>query len=243
MSSLSMPRALDLFAGTHSFTKQAQELGWDVISVDLSPKYSPTHVANILDWDFKQYPRGYFQFLWCSPPCTLLSIAPAHLFTALQRQERAEASLEVVEKMIEILNWYQAPWYCIENPKSSALWRHLQGFETVTVSYCMYSDWGYKKDTKLATNVPFEPKLCRGQCGWVREILDEQTGKKHRWHQSVAKQGVSQHTRGTTVQQTRHTRDELYRVPPKLIQDILEAVGQVESGEGGVQGTPRGPVA
>ena len=122
------PRALDIFAGTHSSTRMAQQLGWEVISLDLSPKYSPTHVANILDWGVKQYPPGYFDFIWCSPPCTLLSIAPAHLFTAQQREERAEASLEVVEKLIEVLNYYNPRWYCIENPKSSALWRRLRGF-------------------------------------------------------------------------------------------------------------------
>lgn len=34
------------------------------------------------------------------------------------------------------------------------------------VDYCMYSDFGYKKRTRIWTNLEgFEPKLCNGNCG------------------------------------------------------------------------------
>jgi len=216
-------RALDLFAGTHSFTRVAQQAGYEVTSVDISPKHSPTIVANVLDWDYKQYPRGHWDFIWCSPPCTLLSIAPAHLFTAEQREERAGASLAVLEKMVEILDWFNPRWYVIENPNSSALWRQpiMQGLPTVVVSYCMYG-FPYRKNTKLATNIGLEPKRCRGDCGFVRQVRDGQ-GKIRFHHLEVAKQGVSAHCRGLGVQSNTHKQDELYRVPEQLVRDILEA--------------------
>ena len=97
-----MPRALDLFAGTHSFTRVAQQLGWECLSLDISDKHSPTICCDVLEWDYKQFPRGHFDFIWCSPPCQMLSIAPAHLYTAEQREERAQATIEVVKKMLEI---------------------------------------------------------------------------------------------------------------------------------------------
>ena len=43
-----MPRALDHFAGTHSFTRVAQELGYEVISLDSDPKSKATITADIL---------------------------------------------------------------------------------------------------------------------------------------------------------------------------------------------------
>ena len=63
---------------------------------------------------------------------------------------------------------------------------------------------------------------------------------KHNKHESVAKQGVSAHCRGTGVQSTTHKRDELYRVPEKLRKGILEAERDDEEDEvlGSVQDTP-----
>ena len=90
------------------------------------------------------------------------------------------------------------------------------------LSYCMYG-MPYRKNTILATNAPFEPKLCCGNCGFVREVVSENR-KKRKHHLEVAKQGVSQHCRGFGVQQTTHTRGQLYRVPAGLIKDVLESV-------------------
>ena len=72
-----MPRALDLFAGTHSFTKVAQDLGYEVISLDCDPKSGATITADILEFDYKIWPPGHFDFIWASPPCTTFSIACA----------------------------------------------------------------------------------------------------------------------------------------------------------------------
>ena len=63
-----MPKLLELF---NAF----ERIGWDVTSVDMVAKFNPTHLANILEFDYKQYPPGHFDFLWASPPCTEFSIA------------------------------------------------------------------------------------------------------------------------------------------------------------------------
>ena len=68
-------RVLVLFCGTGSVDRAFERLGWQVISVDILAKFQPSHVANILDWDYQQYPGDYFDFCWGSPGCKHFSIA------------------------------------------------------------------------------------------------------------------------------------------------------------------------
>ena len=148
-------------------------------------------------------------------------------FTAEQREERAEASIEVVKKMLEILEWFEPRWWCIENPGSSALWRQpiMQDLPTVMVSYCMYG-FKYRKNTRLATTVKFDAKKCDGNCGNIREFTVN--GKTVRRHLEVAKQGVDAFCKrnGLDVQTNDHKQDDLYRVPERLIRYILAQTEQ-----------------
>ncbi len=58
-----MIKVLELFCGTKSIGKCCDELGWESISVDLEPKFNPTHLCNIMDFDYKQYPKDYFDLI------------------------------------------------------------------------------------------------------------------------------------------------------------------------------------
>ena len=220
-------RALDLFAGTHSFSKQAQELGWSCVSLDCDPKSGATITADILEFDYTIWPPGHFDFIWASPPCTTFSIACAHLFSAEERDRRAAGGCEVARRTKLIVEYLKPKFYAIENPLSSKLWSMgiFDDCPKKKLSYCMYG-FPYRKNTILATNTLFEPKLCCGNCGFVREVVDE-NGKTHRLHLECAKQGYSASAQRYGLQAGRHTREQLYRVPEKLIQDLLESVGSV----------------
>ena len=61
---------LDMFSGTHSVGKVAHDLGYDVVSLDLA---DATICCDVLEWDYTQYPVGYFDVVWASPPCETFS--------------------------------------------------------------------------------------------------------------------------------------------------------------------------
>ena len=65
-------KLLELFSGTRSVGTVAKSFGWTVVSLDLK---NADINCNIMDWDYKQYPVGYFDFIWASPPCIEYSIA------------------------------------------------------------------------------------------------------------------------------------------------------------------------
>ena len=61
-----MIHVLELFSGTGSVGKVCKQLGWDVISLDIDNRANI--VCDILDWDYKIYPKDYFGMIWASPP-------------------------------------------------------------------------------------------------------------------------------------------------------------------------------
>ena len=67
-------RCLDLFSGTHSFSTVAKALGYECVTLDISAKHNPDIVCDILEFDYKIWPIGYFDFIWASPPCNTFSI-------------------------------------------------------------------------------------------------------------------------------------------------------------------------
>jgi hypothetical protein len=224
-------RILELFSGTGSVGKVAREMGHQVVSLDISNKYKPDICADILDIDYKAlWPKGSVDLIWASPPCQLYSIAPAHIFSEEARRARAQEGNAVTRRTREIIDWLEPSYFVVENPNSSLIWKQgiFDDYPDKKVSYCKYG-YKYRKLTRLKTNVDFEAKICRWDCGAVRQIRDAQ-GKLHFHHLEVAKQGVSAHCRGMGVQDTTHKRDELWTIPEQLVRDILEAASTQNAG-------------
>ena len=65
-------KLLELFSGTRSIGTVAKKRGYDVVSLDLK---NADINCDILQWNYKEYPTGYFDFIWSSPPCTEYSRA------------------------------------------------------------------------------------------------------------------------------------------------------------------------
>ena len=145
------------------------------------------------------------------------------MFTEDERNQRFERGKAVAQRALEVIEYLKPKHVCIENPLSSAIWKQgiFDHIPKQRVSYCHYG-FEYRKNTLLATNVDFDAKFCRYNCEFVRIIIDAK-GKTHRHHAEIAQHGPSGQVRHLGIQTASYSQDDLYRVPPKLIKDILAA--------------------
>jgi len=205
-------RVLDLFSGTGSVSKVCKELGWEVISVDISDKFHvPTFKIDILDFDFKQYPVGYFDIIWSSPPCRtfsgLMNIhKPKHPEGWLEKLMETEG-LPPLRKTQEIIEYLKPRYYFIENPSQSRM-KHYLDLPSYVVSYCQYG-FLYQKNTRIWTNKSFKGKVCtKKSCKYYGKHLE--------------KIGL---TRAGTSKKIRQIKRK-YQIPPLLIKELFRTTGK-----------------
>jgi site-specific DNA-cytosine methylase len=211
-------KLLELFSGTQSVGKVAKELGYSVVSVDINDyhgRFIPTHKTDIMDFNYQQYEHDEFDVIWASPPCLFYSTlqycwygrekkGPDGMYTysrELHNQDMITAD-GWVNKALEMINYFEPSKWIIENPKTGLLKTRdfMKDLPFVDVDYCRYTDWGYRKQTRLWTNVPIIGKTCNKNCGNMKAV-----GKGHK----------------IDMAKTVITTDR-YRVPPLLIREILE---------------------
>ena len=142
-----MVRVLTLFSGTHSVGKVCSEYGWEETSLDL---YQPADIEeDVLQWDWRTYPRGYFDIIWASPDCSQYSRAK----TTGGRRKLGHAD-KMVKKTLTIINDLQPRIWFIENPETGML--KTRDFmllrPRIVVDYCKYG-LPYRKRTAVWSNV------------------------------------------------------------------------------------------
>ena len=230
-------RLLELFSGTKSWGKIAEQMGWEVISLDLQDADINT---DIMEWDYKSFAEsGYFDIITASPPCRTFS----HLRKSwvgrklkehgnviithdILQKDIEEKGLPLLYRALDIIYYFEPKYWFIENPYTSRIKEYLSGVPFYTVDYCMYSNWGYRKRTNIFTNLTkFQPKLCNQNCGNMVTINDK-TIDFNNCGNSKQIQNVRRHIRsadggnsfigvlGTTLK-------ERYRIPPKLIEELF----------------------
>jgi hypothetical protein len=119
---------------------------------------------------------------------------------------------QLIDRLRQVLDYFQPKWYWIESPWLSRMRDYITDLPQVCVGYCQYSDRGYRNRTRLWNNIPLTPRTCDGSCA-------NMDGKRHR---------VNLINRGGYLH-------EKYRVPSRLIEELLGAVTSraVNSPEGG----------
>ena len=153
-----MVRVLEMFSGTRSVGKVCDKLGWESISVDMI--LPADHQCDIMDFDYKQYPKDYFDICWGSPPCTEYSRAKTRAIRDI------EGANKLVLKTIEIIDYFDCEYWFIENPQTGKLKDQpfMKDFKYVDGDYCMYG-LPYRKRTRFWTNKVCNLKLCDKKCG------------------------------------------------------------------------------
>lgn len=150
-------KVLELFAGSRSIGKVAENLNYKVFSSDINAFDNINYVVNILEFDYSKVPFKP-DIIWASPPCTGFSVAAlGHHWTGgknayIPKTDTAKLGIELAKKTIEIINFYNPKYYFIENPRG--LLRKMdfmQNFIRHTVTYCQYGD-NRMKPTDIWTN-------------------------------------------------------------------------------------------
>jgi len=222
-------RVLELFSGTGSVGKCCKELDWEVVSVDMI--FNATHKCDIMDFDYKQYPKDYFDIVWGSPPCTSYSRLQDSwlgrkrnnkIFTKQDIEDMMNESDKLVIKTLEIINYFNPSLWFMENPQTGKLKTReiVKDLPYYDVDYCMYSDWGYRKRTRIWTNKKdWNNKMCdgKGTCGNMIDTLHKRNlGNADRLKRAhkLSSDGGNKKCKGTT-------QYERYRVPEDLIYSLL----------------------
>tara|TARA_R110002020_G_scaffold91084_2_gene221459 strand:+ start:1302 stop:1958 length:657 start_codon:yes stop_codon:yes gene_type:complete len=215
-------KVLELFSGTHSIGKVCKEYNFNVISLDRdlsaecpfgSGYKSENHIqADIMTWDYTIYPKGHFDLITASPSCFYwsplrktnygkeLKAHPGKIFSEkLLLQDIEDYGIPMVDKVFEIMDYYQPKFWWIENPKLGSMKDYINDLiPYIDVDYCRYG-FDYKKPTRIWTNIKFKGLKCN-----------------HKKHLTTTTNG-----KGRGGGSNRLPR---YVIPPKLIEDIIEHI-------------------
>ena len=157
---------IDLCSGLGGFSRAFVDAGWEVITVDIEPKFKPKIVADLTAIDWQQFHATVLKgrtpdLLLASPPCERFSLTNgSHRFNGWPKPGIGKA-LAIVGAVLESIAILHPHFYVIENPKARLRW-----FIGTPRHSIRQSDYGFKtmKPTDLWTNV--ELGLIEGQRGY-----------------------------------------------------------------------------
>ena len=230
-------RLLELFSGTKSVGKVAEALGYEVVSLDLK---DADINCDILNWDYMVFEPRHFDVIWASPPCDTFSkmklsrIGRNGCTKDSIQSDIDNIGLPILRRTEQIIEYLQPNYYFIENPQSGKMKYYITDKPFYDVDYCKYANWGYRKRTRIWTNLQgFIPKLCKKDC-------NSMTGTRHKiniGHQDYVRDGDtiisldnrelrSKYKHHERIQEKRilSTLKQRYRIPPNLINELLQCV-------------------
>ena len=124
----------------------------------------------------------------------------------------SEQGVPILRRAEEIIDYFRPRRWFIENPDSGRMKDYVSPKRVThfVVDYCKYSDWGYRKRTRIWSNkLDFIPRQCNKDCGYV-------VGNRHIKQATGVSKGRSGEGQGGGS--NRLTR---YKIPPDLIRELL----------------------
>lgn len=123
-----MQTMVDLFSGLGGASEAFLKAGWAVHRYDNNPTFTskgenPIDYTNCIDlvkWDdyMFHWVGEYIEFVWASPPCYDFSnahSAPRGIAGREGRLEDYKPDMTLLEKTIEMIEWFEPKYWCIEN--------------------------------------------------------------------------------------------------------------------------------
>jgi len=206
-------KVLELFAGSRSFSKVAEQMGMETFTTDYKQFDKIDYVVDILEFDINKVPFKP-DIIWASPPCTTFSIASCSTHWTKDKKPKTENCLkgiQMVKKTLEIINFFKSKYWYIENPRG--LLRKMDFMDNVgirnTITYCQYD-----------LDIPIEDRRMKPTDIWTNN---------DKWiPKPMCKNGMSCHAsapRGSrTGTQGLKNNYERSKVPSLLCKEILESL-------------------
>lgn len=213
-------KLLELFAGSRSFGKNAQALGWGVFSVDWE-KYDGIDLAKDIEFLTPEDIPFIPDHIHLSPDCTTYSIAAisTHRNGTEPKSEYAIKCDKVNQNAIAIVKHFlalnPAMIFTIENPRG--MLRHMpwmQEFKRKTVWYCRYGDTRAKPTDIWTNSKNWKP---RPECHNYKYDKQGNIMNKHCHHES-ARRGAKTGTQGKDGSYERS------KIPDQLCIEILNSI-------------------
>ena len=209
-------KVLELFAGSRSFSKVAEEMGMETFTTDYKDFDKIDYVCDIMDFDVSRVPFRP-DIIWASPPCTYFSVASiGHHWHKdhTPKTDQAKLGVQIVQKTLDIIDMFQPKHFFIENPRGKL--RKLdvvKGIPRTTVCYCQYGDTRLKPTDIWTDNLAdwFNKK------GWKPRAMCNYRQKNCNCHHEKAPRGSKTGTQGLKGNYERSV------VPYELCKEILNS--------------------
>ena len=204
-------KVLELFAGSRSFSKVAEEMGLETYTTDYKDFEKIDQVCDIFDFDIDKMMKDFGKpdIIWASPPCTCFSVASlGHHWNkdGSPKTDGARHGISIVQKTLKIINEINPEYVFIENPRGKLRKLGLlNDYLMRTVCYCKYGD-DRMKPTDIWTK--FWMWIPRDMC---------YNGNKN-CHHEPAPRGSKTGTQGIKGDYLRSI------VPEQLCEEILESI-------------------